>query len=297
MVVLITHTDFDGIASAALISSVEPVNEIRFAEPSELQKGRVRVPSGAIISDLPFHPKCGKWFDHHASVKPAKKLEGSFRPDAKSCARVIYEYYDNPFLEKKFSKMVDAADKIDTADYSKKEILSPSGYYLLSLTLDGSESASEGRGYRLLLIELLKRLPLEKILEMPQVKKRADAALEKLETIEKNLPSVTEMVGKVAVVDYRSRPELGKGSAGRFLVYLQHPECVASVRVRLSKAGNVDIGVGQNIFSRSLKTDLGGLCAEFGGGGHEGAAGCQVSEQDAEKALEKIVARINSENK
>lgn len=297
MVVLITHTDFDGIASAVLVSSVEPVSEIRFAEPSELQKGRVRVPSGSIISDLPFHSKCGKWFDHHASVKPNRQFEGSFRPEAKSCARVIYEYYDNPFLEEKFSEMADAADKIDAADYSKKEILSPQGFYLLSLTLEGSLSASDGRGYRLLLIELLKRLPLEKILEMPRVKKRAEAALESLEKMKKLLPTVTKMVGKVAVVDYRTKPELGKGSAGRFLVYLQHPECVASVRLRLSKAGNVDIGVGQNIFSRELETDLGKLCAEFGGGGHEGAAGCQVREEEAEQVLKKIVETINEENK
>lgn len=297
MTVLITHTDFDGIASAVLISSVEAVVEIRFAEPSDLQKGRLKVPSGAIVSDLPFNSQCGKWFDHHASLAPNKKFEGSFRPDVKSCARVIYDYYDNPFLKERFASMVEAADKIDAADYTKKEILKPSGYYLLSLTLDASVNATDSRGYRLLLIELLKRLPLEKILEMPKVKARSAGVLERLEEVKKLLPKFTSLQGKVAVVDYRKNAEFGKGSAGRFLVYLQNPECVASVRVRLSKAGNADIGVGQNIFSRSLKTNLGALCAEFGGGGHEKAAGCQVREEEADEAIRKIVERINKQNK
>ncbi len=297
MAILITHTDFDGIASAALISSVEPIVEIRFAEPSDLQKDRVKVPAGAIISDLPFHSQCGKWFDHHASAAPKKKFEGSFKPSEKSCARVIYDYYDNPFLKERFSKMVDAADKIDTADYTKKEILNPSGYYLLSLTLDASVNETDSRGYRLLLIELLKRLPLEKIMEMPKVKQRAAGVLARLEEVKKLLPKFTKMEGKVAVVDYRKNADLAKGSAGRFLVYLQQPKCVASVRVRLSKAGNADIGIGQNIFSRSMKTNLGALCAEFGGGGHAAAAGCQVREEQADEVIGKMVARINKENK
>lgn len=225
MVVLITHTDFDGIASAVLISSVEPVAEIRFAEPGEMQKGRVQVPSGAIISDLPYHPKVGKWFDHHATVKPSKKFEGSFKPEEKSCARVIYDYYDNPFLAERFAKMVDAADKIDAADYTKKDIRSPSGYYLLSLTLEGGESSSEARGYRLLLIELLKRLSLEKILEMPVVKQKIGAALERQAAVEKLLSKITTVDGKVAVVDYRKAPEGAKSWGGRFLVYLLYPNC------------------------------------------------------------------------
>ncbi len=297
MAVLLTHTDFDGIASAVLVSSVEPVTEIRFAEPSDLQKGKVKIPAGTIITDLPFRKNCGKWFDHHETVAPPSKFDGSFRPDAPSCARVIYEYYDNPFLERKFYEMVDAADKIDTASYSKKEILNPSGYYLLSLTLDVKEDSLEGRGYRLLLIELLKRLPLEKIFENSRVKTRAKKALEKLARAKKLLPKYTRAVGKVAAVDYRNAPEQDKDLGGRFLVYLQHPECVASIRVRKSKAGNVDLGLGQNIFSKKLNTNLGALCREFGGGGHEKAAGCQVKEEEADEAIRKIVERINAENK
>ena len=193
--------------------------------------------------------------------------------------------------------MVDAADQIDTADYTKKDVRTPTGYYLLSLTLDGGDSASDARGYRLLLIELLKRLSLEKILEMPVVKARVDAALERQAAVEKLLPKLTTVVGKVAIVDYRKASAGAKNWGGRFLVYLQNPDCVASIRVRLSKAGNVDIGIGQNIFFRSMKTDLGALCAEFGGGGHHAAAGCSVREEDAEATLRKMVERINAENK
>lgn len=297
MTVLYTHSDFDGIACAVLISSVEEVSEIRFAEPSEIQKRELRVLPSSIISDLPFHPEAAKWFDHHESAGPPKKFEGSFVPSAKSCARVVLDYYDNPFLEKKFSEFVKAVDKIDSAGFTKKDVKNPSGYYLLCLSLDALEKAAEAKAYRLLLIDLLKTLPLEKILSHPKVKPKTVVVLERLARLEKVLPQYTKLIGKVAVIDFRNAPDWVKRSGGRFLVYLQQPGCVASLRVRVTRADNADFSIGENIFSRKLKTNLGKIAGEFGGGGHFSAAGFQIKQWEADAAIARVAAKINSENK
>jgi len=296
MSTLVTHTDFDGIACAVLVSSVEPIVEIRFEEPREMQSGNALVAKGAIICDLPYHKNCSKWFDHHPSVTPPAKFEGAFDPASKSAARVVFEYYDNPFLRQKFEAMVEAADKIDSATFLPSEVAQPSGYYLLSVSLDACDTPAESRAYKQLLIDLLKKKPLEEVLGQVKVAQKCKIALERLALLENELPKYTKMVGSVAVVDLREAPDWVKKGGGRFLVYLQNPNCVASVRVRKTLAGNADFSMGENIFSRRLKTDLSKLAASFGGGGHAKAAGFQVPLADAEAAISKIVEKINGES-
>src|SRR4029434_957049 len=63
-----------------------------------MQDGRVEIRSGDIITNLPYHPNCTLWFDHHITntmpdfSQPIVLGKGGFRL-APSAARVVYEYY------------------------------------------------------------------------------------------------------------------------------------------------------------------------------------------------------------
>ncbi len=294
MPILYTHTDFDGVACAVLITSVEEVGDIRFVEPEDIQKKLIEVKKGCIVTDLPFHPNAGKWFDHHASNPVPEKFEGRFDAKAKSAARVILDYYENPFLNKKFSEFVDAVDKIDSASFSREDLLAPSGYYLLSLSLDADKTASSSRAWKRKLIELLKEKTLAQILELPDVKKRIETALAKRQKAEAEVENYTAVHGSVCVTDVRNAPDWVVNSGLRFQAYLTHPECGVSLRVRNSKReGQVDISLGENIFSRTNRTDLGAIARRHGGGGHKAAAGFSVDGLVADAVLAELIKELN----
>jgi hypothetical protein len=119
---LVTRADFDGLVCGALITQFEAIDDYLFVEPKFMQDGQVDIRSGDIIANLPYHPNCTLWFDHHitnipawaqhsrksgresgnapASASGANRSEdailvpgkGSFRL-APSAARVVCEYY------------------------------------------------------------------------------------------------------------------------------------------------------------------------------------------------------------
>ncbi len=54
---LVTHNDFDGVACAVLIDSIEEIDHVTFADPSAVQHREFQIKEDDIISDLPYHPK------------------------------------------------------------------------------------------------------------------------------------------------------------------------------------------------------------------------------------------------
>src|SRR4026208_1943816 len=95
---LVTRADFDGLVCGALVTQFETIDEYLFVEPKFMQDGLVEIRSGDIITNLPYHPNCTLWFDHHITNTtpnfeiPIIPCRGGFRL-APSAARVVYEYY------------------------------------------------------------------------------------------------------------------------------------------------------------------------------------------------------------
>ena len=95
---LVTRADFDGLVCGALITKFERIDSYLFVEPKFMQDGMVEIRSGDIIANLPYHPNCTLWFDHHITnttpdfPRPIMPGRGGFRL-APSAARVVWEYY------------------------------------------------------------------------------------------------------------------------------------------------------------------------------------------------------------
>ena len=93
---LITRSDFDGIACAALLEEVGVINEIFYTHPKDLQDGKVKVMENDVLANVPYVPGCGMWFDHHSSEVERLDLKGKFKGACEmepSAARVVYNYY------------------------------------------------------------------------------------------------------------------------------------------------------------------------------------------------------------
>ena len=73
---IITHNDFDGIASAAICLSVYEIDTVFFTGPSQITENRLPIGNGDIVCDLPYPISCGMWFDHHEGNLNDVKLRG-----------------------------------------------------------------------------------------------------------------------------------------------------------------------------------------------------------------------------
>ena len=67
MMRLVTRADFDGLVCGALVTLMEEIDSYLFVEPKFMQDGMVEIRSGDVIANLPYHPNCTLWFDHHIS--------------------------------------------------------------------------------------------------------------------------------------------------------------------------------------------------------------------------------------
>jgi nanoRNase/pAp phosphatase (c-di-AMP/oligoRNAs hydrolase) len=57
---------------------------------------------------------------------------------------------------------------------------------------------------------------------------------------------------------------------------------------------NTVFAVGKSITNRSSNVNIGALMLAYGGGGHENAGTCQVSNDEAPAVLQELIAKINA---
>ena len=118
---IVTRPDFDGVVCAVLLRCAKNItSKIKWAEPNEIQAGKIKIFKNDIMANLPYSPECCLWFDHHISNKPSHKFNGAFAI-APSAAGVIYKYY-RKILDNRFDELVLNTDIIDSADLTKDQV-------------------------------------------------------------------------------------------------------------------------------------------------------------------------------
>ncbi|MHC4883773.1 MAG: exopolyphosphatase [Planctomycetota bacterium] len=292
---ILTRGDMDGLVSSVLVSLVENIREIRFAHPKDMQDGKVEATEEDIIINLPYVPGCGLWFDHHVSED--KKLEeiGEFKglfKMAPSCASVIAEYYKSEKYDD-FREMIEACDRLDSANLTMEDVTNPTGWILLGLTIDPrSGLGPEFRKYFRWLVEYIKELPLEKVLQHREVKKRTDRVLNEQAEFNAILKEHARLDDNVIITDLRGKKDLPVGN--RFLVYAMFPAGNVEMRIFDGFQGSVVVAAGKSIFNRTCEVSCGELLAKYGGGGHAGAGTCQLEAETAEEKIAEILATFKA---
>jgi hypothetical protein len=305
---LVTRADFDGLVSGALITKFEKIDSYLFVEPKFMQDGLVEVRPGDIIANLPYHPNCTLWFDHHITNttprfdRPIMPGKGAFRL-APSAARVVCEYYTETstandadgavrlaFLNsERISHLLDETDKIDAGKLTRDDVLNPAGYVLISMTTDGRNAGDEP--YWLRVIELLREESLETMLNDPEVKRRCQQVLDDQEKLRQILRQRGTLKGNVIYVDLRG---IAIPDGNRFLVFTLFPEGNIQVKVAddTQRLNTTSISVGYNIFNPTSKVNVGELLQKYGGGGHKVVGSCRVPNDKAEQAIKEIVEAV-----
>jgi len=293
---VVTRGDFDGLVSSVLLSVVEDIREIRFVHPKDAQDGLVKADKEDIVVNIPYIPGCGLWFDHHVSEEEGVPQIGGFGGRfemAPSCARVIYNHYAPQHKAKldKFKGLLEAADRLDSAALTMLDVTNPKGWILLGLTLDPRTGLGpEFQKYFRWLIEYIKEVTLEKMLQHKEVKKRTDRVLKEQEEFKEVLSQHTKLDGNVIITDFRGMKEKPVGN--RFLVFTMYPEANVEVRLFDGKMGNTVVAVGHSIFNRTCRVNAGEMLKAYGGGGHKGAGTTQLPNTEAEAKIAEIIGQL-----
>jgi len=307
---LITRSDFDGLACAALLEELGIINEILYTHPKDIQDGKVKVTENDVLANVPFVQGCGLWFDHHSSEQERNQLKGKFKGACEmepSAARVIYNYYakdpGNAARLKRLDELVAAVDKADSGQYTKEDILDPRGWMLLAFISDPRTGLGYKRAYKVSNFDLMKSLPamlrtktIDEILSTPDIQDRVTAYREESEVYKQFLRKIARTEGDAIVLDLRGKKDVPGGN--RFLEYTLFPD--QNISVRLVDGRNnefVMISIGHSIINRTSTVNVGSLTLAYGGGGHKKVGTCQVPPAKADQVLTEILSAIKAAGK
>lgn len=285
---IVTRPDFDGIVCAVLLYEAMDIREpVKWVEPNALQRGLVDIRKGDIIANLPYADRCSFWFDHHYTNRIYRPFNGVFKI-APSAAGIIFSHYKDRF-KRDYSELVTATDKIDAAELSLDEVLHPEkhGYVLLSMTVVNAGEPDEA--YWNKLVDLLRKYDLQRVLDDPEIKQRCGQVIELNEKYAVYLKKNTRLDKQVSITDFRKLENIPAGN--RFLVYSLFPESVVNLRIRYEKKNKAmtAVNIGHSIFNRRCNVNAGLLLADFGGGGHRGAASTRFESSNADTYLPQII--------
>jgi oligoribonuclease NrnB/cAMP/cGMP phosphodiesterase (DHH superfamily) len=304
---LLTRSDFDGSVCAALLLELGLVDGILYIHPKDLQDNKIEVTGDDILANVPFVEGCGLWFDHHSSEHERVQLEGKFRgasEPAPSAAQVIYEYYKNDETYagklKKFEYLIKIVGVADSAQFSKDDILTPTGWILLAFIADPRTGLGYKRSFRISNFELMKKLPeylrsktLEEILALPDFQERVQVYHEETSKYKALLARSTRIEGDAILIDFRGIAENPVGN--RFMEYVLYPEQNISVRIVDGRNKQFAmISVGHSILDRTSLVDVGSLVLKYGGGGHKQVGTCQVEYDDVDRIVGEMLQVINA---
>ena len=302
---LVTRSDFDGLVCAVLLNELDLIDDILFVHPKDMQDGKVAITSRDITTNLPYVPGAHLAFDHHDSEtlrntgdRPNHVIDAS----APSAARVVYRHYGGKAAFPRVSdEMMDAVDKADSAQFSEDEVLNPTGWVLLNYLMDSRTGLGRFRNFRISNYQLMMDLiqycrdhTIEQILALPDVQERVELFREHEAKGKEQIRRCATVHGNLVVLDLRAEETIW--AVNRFMIYAMFPQANISIHVMwgLQKQNTV-FATGKSILNRSSRTNVGELMLAYGGGGHQAAGTCQVSNDRADAVLQALISRINQD--
>jgi nanoRNase/pAp phosphatase (c-di-AMP/oligoRNAs hydrolase) len=299
---LVTRSDFDGLVCAVLLKERGLIHDILFVHPKDMQDGKIEITGNDITTNLPYVASAHLAFDHHLSEtirNTGERKNHVITASAPSAARVVYDYYDGKASFPTISdEMMAAVDQADSAQYSLNDILHPEKWTLLNYLMDARTGLGRFREFRIsnyqlmmMLIDACRKMPIEDILELPDVVERRELFNAHRDLAETQIRRCSVVHGNTVVLDLREEQTIY--AANRFLIYALFPQCKISIhRLWGLKKQNSVLAIGKSIIDRSSTVNVGEMCLKYGGGGHHAAGTCQVENSWADATLTAILNLI-----
>ena len=302
---LVTRSDFDGLVCAVLLNELNLIDDIKFVHPKDMQDGKIDITGRDITTNLPYVAAAHMAFDHHESEtirNTGERPNHIISASAPSAARVVYDYYGGAKAFPSITEeMMDAVDKADSAQFSRDEVLNPSGWVMLNYLMDSRTGLGRFRDFRIsnyqLMMDLIKYCRdhgINDILALPDVVERIDIYNAHADKAREQLLRCSTVHHNLVVLDLREEETIW--ATNRFMIYALFPQCNISIHVLWGvQKQNTVFATGKSILDRSSKTHVGELMLQYGGGGHNAAGTCQVENDQAAVVLQTLIKRINAD--
>lgn len=310
------HNDFDGHASAAVmvaflrsrgdgIEHFTPVNyyllpewlDEHFFEKHKLFRGKRNPP---IIVDFLYHPRAAWWYEHHPTTFKKESWKKKFKPDAQhrlepqypSCTHLVYATLKRDFRWKPPKHIPELVRWLDTIDGA--------GYRSARQTIEVKEPAlqvnefierkTHTKAENVRIIDLLSRLPLVDIANLPEVGKFV-AQIKKKDL--KGLAFSKKNAKLTGVVCFLDRTDTTIEFPHFALQYL-FPRKLYFIRMS-DRDGLYHVNVGLNPWKREkARVHIGDMLKQFGGGGHKNVGGAEFkTREEALAAVAIMIEKIN----
>lgn len=135
----------DGLCAAAALKIANPSIEVIFSHPALIRSESMSeiIDSNCAIVDLPFHPNCGWYLDHHLTNKPSKIVEDQFVESGgifswsltPSAARLAYDLISQSHDLSHLEEILPIVDRLDSGQISIEEFLADGPIVRLSRCL------------------------------------------------------------------------------------------------------------------------------------------------------------------
>jgi hypothetical protein len=292
---LVTRPDLDGLTCGVLLSECETLDAVELVHPQDVTDRRIPIGPADIIANLPYHPSCGMWFDNHLLTDPKAMPPTGFKGrygKAPSAARLVYEHYlpTHPALAR-HQTLVTETDRLDSAQLTLEDVVSPAGYVLLGLTLDSRTGLGSLREYFDELLPAVRDRPIEAVLALASVRERVARIHEQDQAFRDAARARSRLDGNVVVTDFRDLDPIPVGN--RFLIFTLFPAASAAVRVQWGPGRErIAVSAGRSILNRRSRANIGVLMSLHGGGGHAGAGACLLPPANADARIAEIVGAL-----
>lgn len=302
---LITRSDFDGLICAVFLKELGIIDSWKFVHPKDLQDGLFEATEDDCLANVPYVPGCGLWFDHHSSEQERSAFADKYKGCSKtapSAAHVVFDYYNDERLFK-FKEMLEAVDKVDSANLTVSEIMDPKGWILLGYIMDPRTGLGRFRNFSIPNYQLMEELipmcqtnTIESILSHPHIKERVDLYMEQDKKFKEMLTTHTKVVDKVIITDLRGVDPIYTGN--RFIIYSLFVDQNISIWIVDGKdKKGCSAAVGHSVLNRTSKVDVGSLMLKYGGGGHKQVGTCQFDNDQMDEKLKTLIDEIIMLNK
>lgn len=295
----VTRADFDGLVCAVMLKELDLIDEVKFVHSQDVLEGLVDITERDITANLPYVASAHRVFQYGAreqSRNTAHVRNHVFDPQAPSAARLMWLHYGGQFtLPNVTEAMLRAVDQSCSGHFRVEDVLHPKGWTLLSFLVDARTGLGRFRNFTISNLQLMESLvdairtqPLDKLLELPDVRERVDLYFEQEGLAVDQLLAASTVHDNVVVLDLRDQETIW--ATNRFMIYALYPQCNLVIwRMWGRERRNTVFALGTSIFEQSCATDVGELCQRFGGSGHRAAGSLQVEHPMADKVLDELL--------
>jgi len=202
---IIADSDLDGLCAAAVLKSFNPEAEVIFSHAALVRSGKIDdlITKSTAMVDLPFHPNCGWYLDHHQTNRPTNDEEKDFIASGGICnweaspsaARVAYDLLSKSIDLSHLEEIMPIVDALDSGKISLEEFLADSPVLQLSRTL----SLREEEYMQKVLGLFASKKSISEILSDEDVSNHISRVAKQRKQIEDYISNNTEIIDRLAV--------------------------------------------------------------------------------------------------